>query len=180
MPTINNKLEGSRTNSGCDITAQADKSMRNICNLMTFVLMIFFSGNAYTENRSTHYKAAKIFYKSTNAVDSEALLNQIVTSMVSASPDRELEPYKDILMDAMTEIIQSQEYEDIKIQSYMTHLSEPELNELTVLFSSQAYAKFRKNQVQILKESNEGMLDLLNKKQDMIQKRMKARARGEE
>ena len=141
---------------------------------MILIVWAFASGSAHADDAS-HYVAAARFYDTTSAADAASLTSQIVSAMMSRSP--ELIPHKSILLDFMLEIIESEEYRDLKIHSYMAHLSESQLDELAAVFSSDAYQHFRANQVAMLKESNEGIQKLLRSKQGELARRIEENAR---
>jgi len=141
---------------------------RLLGNLMVLVLASMV-GLAHADAQS-HYKAAEKFYDATNVVDAPTITERMVSAMVSQSP--ELVPHKSILLDFMLEIINSDEYRDLKIQSYMAHLSEPQLNELTGIFSSDAYQQFRMRQAAMLTESNQGIQQLMRARQGELTRRI--------
>ena len=138
--------------------------------------LVFFSilGAANGHNQS-HYAAAERFYDTTNVADVGAVTNQLVSAMISQTP--ELRPHKSILFDFMLEIITSKEYRELKIRSYMAHLSESQLIELSKVFSSDAYQHFRANQAVMLKESNNGIQQLLRSRRQELARRIEENAR---
>ena len=148
--------------------------MKRLRSTIILIVLAFSSGSAQSDDAS-HYAAAARFYDTTNAADAISLTNQIVSAMISRSP--ELIPHKSILLDFMLEIIKSEEYRDLKIRSYMAHLTESQLDELARVFSSDAYQHFRANQVEMLKESNAGIQQLLSSKQGELARRIEENAR---
>ena len=59
----------------------------------------------------------------------------------------------------------------------MAHLSESQLIELSKVFSSEAYQHFRANQAVMLKESNNGIQQLLRSRQEELARRIEENAR---
>lgn len=151
-----------------------ESTLKRLKALMISIVLALTLGAACADDAS-HYAAAARFYDTTNAADAASLTNQIVSAMMSRSP--ELIPHKSILLDFMLEIIESQEYRDLNIRSYMAHLSEAQLNELARVFSSDAYQHFRARQVAMLKESNEGIQLLLRSKERELARRIEENAR---
>ncbi len=146
------------------------RSAKVVTGLVT--LLIFASANASSQS---HYAAAERFYNTTKVADVNALTSQMVSAMVARSP--ELIPHKSVLLNFMREIVTSKEYRDLKIRSYMAHLSESQLIELSRIFSSDAYQKFRAHQAEMLKESNNGLQQLLRSRQGELARRIEENAR---
>jgi len=59
----------------------------------------------------------------------------------------------------------------------MSHLSESQLVELSRVFSSDAYQQFRAHQAAMLKESNDGIQQLLRTKEGELARRIEENAR---
>lgn len=88
-----------------------------------------------------------------------------------------MQKHRQIIEDEIVEICTSDDYRELKIRSYMNHLTEAELNELTRAFSSEAYRSFRSSQVEMLRESNEGILLMFqNRRAELQQKILAAEA----
>jgi len=138
------------------------------------MVILLILGVANADNQS-HYAAAEIFYDTTNTTDAYAITNQMVSAMIARSP--ELVPHKSILLNFMLEIITSNEYRELKIQSYMAHLSESQLIELTRIFSSDAYQQFRANQAVMLRDSNNGIQQLLRAREGELTRRIEENVR---
>jgi len=145
-----------------------------LAKMTTGLIVFFILGSANADNQS-HYAAAERFYDTTNVADVKAVTNQLVLAMISQTP--ELKPHKSILLTFMLEIIASKEYRELKLRSYMAHLSESQLIELSQVFSSDAYQHFRANQAAMLKESNNGIQQLMRSKQGELARRIEENTR---
>lgn len=151
-----------------------ENALKRLKPAMLPIVLAFTLGAANADDAS-HYAAAATFYDTSNAADAASLTKQIVSGMMFRSP--ELIPHQSVLLDFMLEIIESSEYRELKIRSYMAHLSESQLIELARVFSSEAYQHFRAVQVAMLKESNEGIQQLLRSKEGELARRIEENAR---
>lgn len=125
---------------------------------------------------ASHYAAAKRLFEATNSQDLSGLAKQVVSALLSNS-SASMQKHRQIIEDEIVEICTSDDYRELKIRSYMNHLTEAELNELTRAFSSEAYRSFRSSQVEMLRESNEGILLMFqNRRAELQQKILAAEA----
>ena len=148
--------------------------MKRLASMATGLVVLLILSAAYADNQS-HYAAAERFYDTTKVADVNAITNQMVSAMVARSP--ELVPHKSILLDFMREIVTSKEYRELKIRSYMAYLSESELIELARIFSSDAYQQFRAHQAAMLRQSNNGLQQLMRSREGELARRIEENAR---
>ena len=148
--------------------------VKRLIKMVTGLGILLIVGVANADSQS-HYAAAERFYDATNTTDAHAITNQMVSAMVARSP--ELVPHRSILLNFMLEIITSNEYRELKINSYMAHLSESQLVELTGIFSSDAYQQFRAKQAAMLRDSNNGIQQLLRSREGELTRRIEENVR---
>ena len=134
--------------------------------------MSFFASASLADGTNPHYTAAKRLYEATNINDTEAVVTQMVRAMITQTP--QLTPAKDVLTEFIMEIVQSEEYADLKIRSYMKYLSPIELDELTSVLSSPAYQAYRVHLPEIMAVSNDGVLQIFRRRQHELRDRLMA------
>ncbi len=125
-------------------------------------ILIFFSALAFA-NDSKHYELAKQFDELSGAQDKTKLVDSILPNLVINMP--ELKGNENIIREHLISILSSQEYQDGKINVYMSIYNEKQLESLIELVKSPAFKLLQDHRY----EMNIGFIKNMN---EIIQRRM--------
>jgi hypothetical protein len=111
------------------------------------LLLLFLAARGCLADEASHLKLAREFDALSGASSRGALVSAFLPQLVRLDPS--LEPHKDALQQALTEILESEEYQLGKARIYMRLYSEAELALLLDMVRSPAYQLLQARRIEM-------------------------------
>ena len=139
---------------------------KTVSFLIIFLIPIFALGE--TDN---HWDMAEEFYELTSLQDPPGMVQLLTDLMLRNDPG--LETHREIFENFITDIVQSKEYRDHKIRTYMQFFTKEELEELNQVFRNDAFQKYQARKNDVMWASSQGTLKIFERRKAELEMQLR-------